>query len=126
MRAITFGAEIVIALGIRAAPIAHAPMLDLDSCDDDLDRLRRAGWSVSHRLRKWITSTSGITESKSQVSKLILNSLAVRLSSSAKEQQFISLTNRRTAGLSPESASLQCLTCRLMYQSASSGSVRIV
>ena len=43
MRAITLGAGIVIALGIfSAAPTAHAPTLDLDSCHDDLDRLRRA------------------------------------------------------------------------------------
>lgn len=46
--AITLGAEIVIALGILgAAPIAHAPMLDLDSCHDDLDRLRRAASDAS-------------------------------------------------------------------------------
>ena len=48
MRAITMGAEIVMALGIlSAAPIAHAPTLDLDDCHDELDRLRRAASDAS-------------------------------------------------------------------------------
>src|SRR5713101_4931568 len=48
MRAITLGAGIVIALGIfSVAPTAHAPTLDLDSCHDDLDRLRRAASDAS-------------------------------------------------------------------------------
>src|SRR5437016_12471470 len=48
MRAITMGAEIVMALGIlSAAPIAHAPTLDLGDCHDELDRLRRAASDAS-------------------------------------------------------------------------------
>jgi chromosome segregation ATPase len=48
MRAITLGAGIVIALGIvSAAPIAHAPTLDLGDCHDELDRLRRAASDAS-------------------------------------------------------------------------------
>lgn len=48
MRAITLSAEFVIALGILSgAPMAHAPTLDLDSCHDDLDRLRRVAVDAS-------------------------------------------------------------------------------
>src|SRR5947208_15577868 len=48
MRAITMGAEIVMALGnVSAAPIAHAQTLDLDDCHAQLDRLRRAASDAS-------------------------------------------------------------------------------
>lgn len=48
MRAITLGIAIAIAFGILiTAPIARAPTLDLDSCHDDLDRLRRAASDAS-------------------------------------------------------------------------------
>jgi hypothetical protein len=48
MRKITFAAPIVVAMGIlTTATVAHAPLLDLDSCHDDLDRLRRTASDAS-------------------------------------------------------------------------------
>lgn len=46
--ALTLGTVILLGMGIlTAAPAAHAPSLDLDSCHDDLDRLRRGASDAS-------------------------------------------------------------------------------
>jgi hypothetical protein len=48
MRKTTLAARIVVAMGVlTTATIAQAPMLDLDSCHDDLDRLRRTASEAS-------------------------------------------------------------------------------
>lgn len=48
MSKITLAAGIAVALGIlAAAPALHAPLLELDSCHDDLDRLRRTASDAS-------------------------------------------------------------------------------
>jgi hypothetical protein len=48
MTKIALTAVIAVALGIlTAAPAAHAPLLELDSCHDDLDRLRRTASDAS-------------------------------------------------------------------------------
>jgi hypothetical protein len=48
MRKITVAARIVVAMGIlTTATVAHAPLLDLDSCHDDLDRLLRTASDAS-------------------------------------------------------------------------------
>ena len=48
MSKVTLAVGIVVAAGIlTAAPAAHAPALDLDSCHDDLDRVRRTASDAS-------------------------------------------------------------------------------
>lgn len=48
MSRITLPIGTAVALGIlTAAPAAHAPLLELDSCHDDLDRLRRTASDAS-------------------------------------------------------------------------------
>jgi hypothetical protein len=48
MSKITLATGIAVALGIlTAAPAAHAPLLALDSCHDDLDGLRRTASDAS-------------------------------------------------------------------------------
>lgn len=48
MSKIIMTAGIAVALGIlTASPAAHAPSLDLESCHDDLDRLRRTASDAS-------------------------------------------------------------------------------
>ncbi len=47
-RKITLAARIVVAMGIlTTATVAHAPVLELDSCHDDLDQLRRIASDAS-------------------------------------------------------------------------------
>ena len=48
MRKITLAGCLVVAIGILATTtVAHAPSLDLDSCHDELDRLRRIASDAS-------------------------------------------------------------------------------
>ncbi len=48
MTRIALAAGIAVALGtLTAAPAAHAPLLELDGCHDDLDRLRRTASDAS-------------------------------------------------------------------------------
>ena len=48
MSRITLSFGIPVALGtLTAAPAAHTPLLELDSCHDDLDRLRRTASDAS-------------------------------------------------------------------------------
>jgi hypothetical protein len=48
MRKITLAGRVVVAMGIlTTAIVARAPLLDLDSCHDDLDRLRRIASEAS-------------------------------------------------------------------------------
>jgi len=48
MTKITLTAGIAVALGtLTAEPAARAPLLELDSCHDDLDRLRRTASDAS-------------------------------------------------------------------------------
>jgi hypothetical protein len=48
MTKIALASVIAVALGtLTTAPAAHAPLLELDSCHDDLDRLRRTASDAS-------------------------------------------------------------------------------
>jgi hypothetical protein len=53
MRKIVFAAAVGLGL-LATAPAAHAPLLELDSCHDDLDRLRKTAADASDLRRSKI------------------------------------------------------------------------